>query len=125
MFIPFLDYPDGRVAKEAIRALARVKTTEATQTLITQLESPNYEFPNQIILALGAQADSAAVPTLIKIACQRDPFLNHKSQVRDAIMALSEIGTAEYSQALIELLQRGKWVKRKQYNEIRCQAATA
>ena len=124
-FIPYLDHPDGRVAKESIRALARIRTEEASQALIAKLESDAYDFPNQIILALGAQADPAAVPPLVRIACQRDTFLNQKSQVRDAILALSEIGTLECSQALIELMERGKLVKRKEYNEIRCQAAAA
>ncbi|EAT17165.1 HEAT repeat-containing protein [Desulfuromonas acetoxidans] len=124
-FIPYLDHPDGRVAKEAIRALARIKTEQASQALIAKLESKDYEFPNQIILALGAQADPAAVPPLVKIARQRDPFLNQKNQVRDAILALSEIASPDCSQALIDLVERGKLVKRKEYNEIRCQAAAA
>nr|WP_320114154.1 HEAT repeat domain-containing protein [uncultured Desulfuromonas sp.] len=124
-FIPFLDHPDGRVAKEAIRALARIKTEQASQALIAQLENNDYEFPNQVILALGAQADPAAVPPLVRIARQRDPFLNQKSQVRDAILALSEIASPDCSQTLIDLVERGKLVKRKEYNEIRCQAAAA
>jgi len=124
-FIPYLDHPDGRVAKEAIRALARIRTEQASQALITKLESKDYEFPNQIILALGAQAAPAAVPPLVRIARQRDTFLNQKSQVRDAILALSEIASSECSQALIDLVNRGKLVKRKEYNEIRCQAAAA
>ena len=124
-FIPYLDHPDGRVAKEAIRALARIKTEQARQALMDKLESRDYEFPNQIILALGAQADPAAVAPLVRIARQRDTFLNQKSQVRDAILALSEIATTECSPALIALVERGKWIKRKEYNEIRCQAAAA
>ena len=124
-FIPYLDHPDGRVAKEAIRALARIKTEQAGQALINKLETKDYDYPNQIILALGAQAAPAAVPPLVRIAGQRDTFLNQKTQVRDAILALSEIGTQECSHALIELVERGKWIKRKEYNEIRCQAAAA
>ncbi|MEA3465796.1 MAG: HEAT repeat domain-containing protein [Thermodesulfobacteriota bacterium] len=124
-FINQLHHPDGRVVNEAIRALSRIKVNRSSQELLYQLESGQCDFPNQIILALGALADPIAVPQLLRIATQHDPLLNKKPLIKVAITALGEISDATSARPLIHLMQRFKLLKRKEYNEIRCQAASA
>ena len=124
-FAKQLNHPDGRVVNETIRALGRIKVNRSSQELLNQLESDQCDFPNQIILALGALADPIAVPPLLRIATQRDPLLNEKPLIKVAIMALGEINDETSARPLIHLLQRFKLLKRKEYNEIRCQAASA
>lgn len=122
---PLLDHSDARVAKETIRALARIRSEQASQVLTARLNRKNYPHANHIILALGAQADPASLPTLMAIAGQRDPFLKEKSKTKDALMALGEIGGPQSCKTLLAVLHRFKFFKRREYNEIRCQAITA
>ncbi|MDY0190297.1 MAG: HEAT repeat domain-containing protein [Desulfuromonas sp.] len=122
-FASQLNHSDARVVNEAIRALARIKTTSSSQALIDHLSSGNSDFPQQIILALGALADPIAVPYLTSIATRSDPFLRNKTLTKVAIAALGEIGAPEAVPTLIKLLQRIKLLKRAEYAEIRCQAA--
>ncbi len=124
-FVDQLNHPDARVVNEAIRALARIKTTKSSQALINHLGSGSGDFPLQIILGLGALADSVAVPSLITIATQSDPLLRKKALTKVAIVALGEIGDPSALPSLLFLLQRIKLLKRAEYVEIRCQAAAA
>lgn len=124
-FADQLNHPDARVVNEAIRALARIKTTASSQALIDHLGSGAGDFPQQIILALGALADPVAVPHLVAIATQSDPLLRKKALTKVAIVALGEIGDPRAVPTLLRLLQRIKLLKRAEYMEIRCQAAAA
>lgn len=124
-FVIQLNHPDGRVVNEAIRALARINVQESTQALVTHLKSGHCDFPNQVILALGALGDKICTPELLRIAAHRDPFLHEKATTKVAIMALGEIADPVSTATLIHLLQRTKIFKRKEYLEIRCQAALA
>lgn len=124
-FVSHLNHPDGRVVNEAIRALARINAQESSQALISHLKSGCCDFPNQIILALGALGNSIATPELLRIAGQRDTFLHEKATTKVAIVALSEIADPDSTPTLIHLLKKLKFIKRKEYNEIRCQAALA
>lgn len=125
IFVKQLQHQDARVVNEAIRALARIKSTESSQALIHQLNTDTGNFPLQIILALGALGDPIAVQPLIHIATQFDPTLNKKGLIKVAIVALGEIGDPKAIPTLLHLLQKTKIIKRNEYNEIRCQAATA
>lgn len=124
-FVPQLNHPDGRVVNEAIRALARIKIAESSQALVSHLKSGHCDFPNQVILALGALGDTSSTPELHKIALRYDPFLHEKATTKVAIMAMSEIAAPQSSPTLIRLLQRPKFFKRREYIDIRCQAALA
>ncbi|OEU72687.1 MAG: hypothetical protein BA874_04810 [Desulfuromonadales bacterium C00003068] len=124
-FVSHLNHGDGRVVNEAIRALARINAQESSQALISHLKSGVCDFPNQVILALGALGDPICTPELLRIANQRDMYLHEKATTKVAIMALSEIADPESAPSLIHLLQKVKFVKRKEYTEIRCQAALA
>jgi HEAT repeat protein len=124
-FVKQLNHPEQRVVNETIRALARIKVPQSSQALIEQLESGRSDLPDKIILALGVLADPMAVAPLVKIAKQNDMKLINKGRTKAAIMALGEFGAPESTDTLIHLLQRIKIIKRKEYNEIRCQAATA
>ena len=124
-FVKQLNHPDGRVVNEAIRALARIKVEESSQALVAHLQSGHCDFPNQVILALGALGDTSCTPELQKIALRHDPFLHEKATTKVAIMAMGEIADPKSAHTLIHLLQRAKFLKRKDYNEIRCQAALA
>jgi hypothetical protein len=124
-FVVHFNHPDGRVVNEAIRALARINAQESSQALINHLKSGCCDFPNQVILALGALGDKVCTPDLLRIAAQRDTFLHEKPTTKVAIMALSEIADPKSAPTLIHLLQKIKFIKRKEYTEIRCQAALA
>ncbi|OQY25242.1 MAG: hypothetical protein B6I37_01850 [Desulfobacteraceae bacterium 4572_35.2] len=124
-FVNHLNHGDGRVVNEAIRALARINAQESSQALINHLKSGCCDFPNQVILALGALGDKVCTPDLLRIAAQRDTFLHEKATTKVAIMALSEIADPKSAPTIIHLLQKIKFIKRKEYTEIRCQAALA
>lgn len=124
-FVSHLNHADGRVVNEAIRALARINVQESSQALISHLKSGCCDFPNQVILALGALGNTISTPELLRIAGQRDTFLHEKATTKVAIVALSEIADPESAPTLIHLLDKIKFIKRKEYNEIRCQAALA
>ena len=124
-FVKQLNHPDGRVVNETIRALGRIKVNRSSQALLDQLESKQCDFPEQIILALGALADPISLQPLLGIATQHDPLLNEKALIKVAIMALGEIHDETSCPPLVHLMQRFKLFKRNEYNEIRCQAASA
>lgn len=125
VFAAQLSHSDARVVNEAIRALARIKTTTSSQALIDHLGSGSGDFPQQIILALGALADPVAVPHLTAIATKSDPLLRKKALAKVAIVALGEIGDPSAIPTLLFMLHRLKLLKRAEYMEIRCQAAAA
>lgn len=124
-FVNHLNHGDGRVVNEAIRTLARINAQESSQALVSHLKSGCCDYPNQVILALGALGDKVCTPELLRIASQRDTFLHEKATTKVAIMALSEIADPESTPTIIHLLEKIKLFKRKEYNEIRCQAALA
>lgn len=124
-FDSHLNHGDGRVVNEAIRALARINEQQSSQALIRYLKSGCCDFPNQVILALGALGDKLCTPELLRIASKRDTFLHEKATTKVAIMALAEMADPESAPTLIHLLKRFKFIKRNEYIEIRCQAALA
>lgn len=124
-FVTKLHHQDARVVNEAIRALARIRSTESSQALLNFLGDGEGEFSLQIILALGALGDPVAVPPLIRIATRSDPMLHNKALIKAAIGSLGEIGDPAAVVPLMRILKRIKILKRAEYNEIRCQAATS
>ena len=67
----------------------------------------------------------AAVPTLLQIVDQSDPWVKMVEIKKEAIRALGEIGSNEALPALLALLKRRRFWQRTLFNELRAAAAIA
>lgn len=122
---PLLDHPDLRVRRETIRALTRIGGTGAVGILLKTLEGSDQDLRRQALLSLGAIKHPAAVPALINLVNRPDSGPRYAEITREAIKALGEIGSADAVPTLLFVLQRRKFWRRSQHDELRTAAALA
>lgn len=122
---PLLEHPDLRVRREAIRALTRIGGAGAVGILLKTLEGRDLDLRRQALLSLGAIKDPAAVPALINLLIHPDSGPKYGEITREAIKALGEIGSDEAVPILLSILQKRKFWRRGQYDEMRTAAALA
>jgi HEAT repeat protein len=120
-----LFHRDTRVVKESIAALATIRHEHATDALLDYIRSPDCALAELALLALGAHQDPRAVPDLIRIAQQHDPLLKQKKVRVKAIEALGEIRSPEANSTLVDIIRKGKIIKRGEYRELRLAAISA
>jgi len=122
---PLLGHLDIRVKREAIRALTRIGGDESVSILLRIVTDGDSDLRPYAMLSLGAMKNTAAVPTLLQIIGQRDPWVKMAEIKKEAIRALGEIGSTEALPPLIALLKRRKLWRRSIYNDLRATAAIA
>jgi len=120
-----LRHEDIRVCREVIRALAKTGGQDSVNLLLQAVEEKDEELSRQAMLSLGALKDPSALPALMRIVRQSDPFLKQAGLQKDAIRTLGEIGHSDCLTLLIHILGRRKWIRSRQYAEIRATAAQA
>lgn len=92
--------PDADVREEAVRALGRLRSPEATDLLLAVLHDPHATNRIQAARALGRIGDPRAIPRLV------DAMADASSDLREAcVVAIGEIGGDESVRFLHELLQ--------------------
>jgi hypothetical protein len=122
-FHPLLGHLDVRVRREAIRALTRIGGNDAVEILLQIVQKGDPDLRPHALLSLGAMKNPAAVPTLVRIVEQPDPWVKMVEIKKEAIRALGEIGSAEAIPALRAILKRRKFWRRALFDELRAVAA--
>lgn len=122
-FHPLLGHLDVRVRRETIRALTRIGGSEAVDILLRIVQKGDPDLRPHALLSLGAMKNPAAIPTLLQIVEQPDPWVKMAEIKKEAIRALGEIGSTEAVPALQALLKRRKLWRRTLFNELRAAAA--
>jgi len=120
-----LAHRDVRVRRETIRALTRIGGTNAIGILLKTVAGDDPEMGRQALLSLGAMKVTSAVPTLINLVRSMNNSPKTVSTKKDAIKALGDIGSAEATTALIEILQKRSFWRRSITDEVRACAAQA
>ncbi|MFQ5900402.1 MAG: HEAT repeat domain-containing protein, partial [Thermodesulfobacteriota bacterium] len=87
-----LSYPDLKVKREVVKALAMLRTGESVQELINILSSAGPPLSLQAIISLGAIREVKAVPILIDLIEKRDLWGENHDVKKKAINALGNIG---------------------------------
>lgn len=122
---PLLWHEDARIARETIRALARLGGDQAVKSLLQLVDSGHSELYPQAIIALGIMRNPAAVPSLVKIIKSRDPFMKKTELKTSAIKALGRIGAPEAATELERLAKRRPLWRRARRASLRIQAIAA
>jgi HEAT repeat protein len=122
-FHPLLGHLDVRVRREAIRALTRIGGNDAVEILLQIVQKGDPDLRPHALLSLGAMKNPAAIPTLLRIVEQPDPWVKMAEIKKEAIRALGEIGSAEAIPALRAILKHRKFWRRALFDELRAVAA--
>jgi HEAT repeat protein len=122
---PLLWHEDLRIARETVRALARLGGEQAVKSLLQLVDSGHRELYPQAIIALGIMRNPAAVPSLVKIIKTRDPFMKKTELKTSAIKALGRIGAPEAATELEILAKRRPLWGRAKRTSLRIQAIAA
>lgn len=122
---PLLWHEDLRIARETIRALARLGGDQAVKSLLQLVDSGHSELYPQAIIALGIMRNPAAVPSLVKIIKSRDPFMKKTELKISAIKALGRIGAPEAAKELERMAKRRTLWGRARQASVRIQAIAA
>jgi len=120
-----LNHRDVRVRRETIRALTKIGGNNAIGTLLKIVAGGDPEMGRQALLSLGAMKVASAVPTLINLVQSMGNTPKTVGTKKDAIKALGDIGSAEATTALIEILQKRTFWRRSITDEVRACAAQA
>jgi len=121
---PFIEHDDPRVKREAVRALTRIKTIEASRALTMALwKVPDNETRVMIVQSLGEGKNLAAVPALLKLL-KKTPLRQDTAALLEAVIdALGRIGSKEALPHLIKQLNRFTLFKRDLVLRLRLKAA--
>jgi HEAT repeat protein len=120
-----LGHKDVRVRRETIRALTRIGGIGAVEILLHTVAEGDQDLRRQALLSLGAMKHPAAVPTLLQLVTEHDPWVREVDVKKGAIKALGEIGSADAIPALAHLLTRRKFWGRSRFDQLRAAAAAA
>jgi len=123
--IPLLWHADLRIARESIRALARIGGDKTVEALLQLIDSGQRELYPQAIIALGIIRNPAAVPSLVRIVKRRDPFKKKTELKISAIKALGRIASPEATPVLERLAKRRRRWGRSRQAALRVQAIAA
>lgn len=112
-------HSDVRVAKEAIRSMARIGGPQAEKAIIEVLSENRTELLPQALISLGAMKSRAALPELTAILVRDNLFLRTLPLKLDVLSALAMIGDRSVLPLLTKLLlsrrlvARSRWVRFK------------
>lgn len=111
-----LQHGDSKVAKEAIRSLAKIGGQKAEEAVAAVLAGPDPALWPQAMASLGGMKSGKGLDVLLQIVCDDDSFLQNLALKCDALAAIAMIGDHRATPALIRLLEsrhllsRGRWV---------------
>jgi HEAT repeat protein len=116
---------DSKIAKEAVRSLARIGGAEAEDALIRLLQEAGSELLPQTMVSLGAMRSIRALPLLEKILAERDLLLSDTAIKQAAIEAMATIGEKGAVPALWDILDRRPLLAREKWEQLQLSAAQA
>ncbi|PLX86272.1 MAG: hypothetical protein C0617_01440 [Desulfuromonas sp.] len=122
---PMLFHPEGRIRREALRALTKIGGLAAVGVLIQAMRGKDQDLRTRAIRALGALRNTAAVAPLRKLVGKPDPLSRHVEAKKAAVLALGEIGSEDAVPTLLGTLRRRKFWGRARNDELRAAAAFA
>jgi len=124
ILIEFAAGEDKVLKLEAIRALGKIKSRNATQALVGMLHRKNADNESRLVLVqlFGEQQESLAVPGLIELLKSRrqPPELREK-----AAEALGKIKSREALSVLTEVLSKPGFLRKPAPEKVRLKAAEA
>lgn len=120
-----LKHEDPRVRKEVVYALSTIGGGEALRLISLMTDDPDGEVKRGAIKYLGVMRNKEAVPLLVKLIAQRNPFGHKNYLIISGIEALGEIGAGEAVPGLVRLLRKSTIFARSRNDEVRITAATA
>ncbi len=88
-------------------------------------DDPDAEVRQGAIRYLGVMKNKEAVPLLVKLITQKNPWGRKNSLIISGIEALGEIGAEEAVAGLVRLLKKSTIFAKKRNDEVRIAAATA
>ena len=108
-------HSDSRVAKEAIRSLAKIGGQQAEEAVIAVLDGPDPALWPQAIASLGGMKSGKSLDVLLQIVCDNDRFLQNLALKCDALKAIAMIGDHRATPCLIRLLESRHLILRKRW----------
>lgn len=121
---PLASNREPRIAREALRAVGRIRSPESRRILERFLVHAKGELQLLAAFALGVLRDLAAVPVLASMLPRRVIFTNIALQ-REVIKALAKIGSPSAVPALGRLFRRRTLFAREKNELLRVSAAQA
>ncbi|MGE4491164.1 MAG: HEAT repeat domain-containing protein [Syntrophotalea sp.] len=122
---PLLWHKDLRIARESVRALARIGGAQALEALLQLIDSGQQDLYPQAIIALGIMRDPMAVSKLVGIMTCRDPFRKKTEMKIAAIKALGRIGCIDAAPDLERMAKRRFFWSDRRRAALRIQAIAA
>ena len=119
-------HKEGRIRKEAVRALAKIKGAESSRALIGGLgQKRDPETKVLIAQTLGEMRDLSAVPGLLNLLRRRAWLDENSELLAAAALALGQIGSREALPVLIRTLHHRKLFQTQPNEQVRIAAAQA
>ena len=98
-------HSDSRVAKEAIRSLAKIGGEQAEAAVVAVLAGTDPALWPQAISSLGGMKSAKGLEVLLQIVCDDDRFLQNLALKCDCLTAIAMIGDQQATPTLIRLLE--------------------
>ena len=118
-------HPEPKVRKEIIKALLKINSQGAEQTLISLLADEDEDVVWQAIYSLGTIRSRAAVRPLLDILTVPDAFLKELALKKNALAALGRIGDRQATATLMDIIGSRGWLAPGRWQELKIAAAAA
>jgi HEAT repeat protein len=118
-------HPEPKVRKEIIKALLKINSQGATQTIISLLADEDQEVVWQAIYSLGTIRSRAAVRPLLDIITVPDAFLKELALKKNAVAAIGRIGDRQATATLLDIIGRRGWLAPGRWQELKIASAAA
>jgi HEAT repeat protein len=122
---PLLRGVDARVIAAAVRALAGISDPAAARCVHTVLRASSGEQRRAVVDALVSQRDARAVPVLVRILDDSDPFGADHTIVLETVAALALVGDDHAVPALATLMRRKKLLSRRKVRAVKTESLSA
>lgn len=121
---PLAAWRDQRIAKEALRAIGKIRTPQSRVIIERFLVHATGELQLLAAFALGVLRNRESAPSLLSMLPRRVIFTNLDLQ-REVIKALAKIGAEETVPTLARLFRRRSFLARRKNEELRVFVAQA
>lgn len=118
-----LSHEDIRVAKEAIRSLAKIGGKEAEAAIIPILHSNDSSLLPQALTSLGGMKSKKSLVDLLHIIHNEDMFLKTLPIKTSALAAIGLIGDQQVTPYLLKLLERRHLIARNRWEQFKIAVA--
>jgi hypothetical protein len=120
-----LYHQDGRVRREAVRALMKIGGDPAQSMLIRILDEPDPGLVRHAILSLGTMRSKQALPALLTLLERRDLRMKGLDLKKELLVALGRIADRRATPLLLKLLGQRGWLALGRRLELKLAVASA